>query len=131
MTKKIEIAALLIVIAIAVGVPLTILAYQYVYRPAQDPQAVTLIMRITENGGFEPNVIHLKKGQLVRLNVTSHDVSHGFLIGELGVDGGVIEAGKWKTIEFVPQEAGEFSFTCNIRCSPQHAKLRGKIIVED
>jgi cytochrome c oxidase subunit 2 len=128
---KLEIAAVLVVLAVVLGTPTIILGYQFAYRPAQDPQAITLIMRTAENGNFMPSVIRVKKGQLVRLHLTSYDVAHGFLIGELGVDGGVIEAGKWKTVEFVPEEAGEFSFTCNIRCSPQHAKVRGKIIVEE
>lgn len=129
--RRMEIAAALVVLAVILGTPTIILAYQFAYRPAQEPQAITLIMRTAENGNITPSVIRVKKGQLVRLHLTSYDVAHGFLIGELGVDAGVIEAGKWKTVEFVPDEAGEFSFTCNIRCSPQHAKVRGKIIVEE
>lgn len=129
--KKIEAVSIVTVIGILVAVPLLIIAYQYLYAPAQDPNAITLIMRTPENGNVTPQVIHVKKGQLVTLRVTSHDVTHGLMIAELGVDGGEIQAGKWKTVQFTPQEAGEFSYTCNIRCSPLHPRARGKIIVEE
>lgn len=129
--KKLEIAAILAVLAVLIVTPAAILAYQYGYVPNQSANDVTLIMRAPENGGPTPLVIHVKKGKLVRLHVTSHDVAHGFLIGELGVDGGVIEPGKWKVVEFTPDEAGEFGYTCNIRCSVRHPEVRGKIIVDE
>jgi cytochrome c oxidase subunit 2 len=129
--KKVELAAVLLVLLVIVGTPSIILAYQFAFRPAPDVQEVTLIMRAPENGNITPSVIRVKKGQRVRLHVTSHDVTHGLLFGELGVDAGVIEAGKWKTVEFTPEETGEFSFTCNIRCSLQHPKVRGVIVVEE
>jgi heme/copper-type cytochrome/quinol oxidase subunit 2 len=132
--KRNEIIAALAAFAMLILMPGVILAYQYVYVPAQSPQNVndvTIIMRAPENGNITPTVIHAKVGQLVRLHITSHDVAHAFWIGELGVDAGVIEPGKWTTIEFTPDEAGEFSYTCNVRCSPQHNLVRGKLIVEE
>ncbi|MBI5878754.1 MAG: cupredoxin domain-containing protein [Chloroflexi bacterium] len=129
--KKLEVISVAAVLAIIIAVPLLIVAYQYVYAPAQDPQAITLIMRTPENGNVTPLVIRVKKGQPVTLHVTSHDVTHGLMIAELGVDAGVIHAGKWTTVQFTPEEVGEFSYTCNIRCSPLHPKARGMIIVEE
>ena len=131
--KKFEIAATLAVFAMLVLMPGVILAYQYVYVPNQSKEVndVTIIMRAPENGNITPTVVHAKVGQLVRLHITSHDVAHAFWIGELGVDAGVIEPGKWVTIEFTPEEAGEFSYTCNVRCSPQHNLVRGKLVVDE
>lgn len=132
--KKFEIAAVLAALAIILVMPGAVIAYQYGLVPsssAKNVNEVTLIMRAPENGNMTPAVIHAKKGQLVRLRITSHDVAHAFWIGELGVDAGVIEPGKWVTIEFTPDEVGEFSYTCNIRCSPQHNLVRGKLIVEE
>ncbi len=129
--KKLETAAIVAVLGILIAVPAGILAYQYGYVPNQSANDITLVMRTPENGGPSPAIIHVKLGQLVRLHITSHDVAHGFLIGDLGVDGGVIEPGKWKIVEFTPDEAGEYSFTCNIRCSARHPEVRGKIIVDD
>ncbi len=132
--KKFEIAAALAVFAMLVLMPGVILAYQFVYVPAQSTNAVkdvTIIMRTAEDGNITPKEIHVKVGQLVRLHITSGDVAHAFWIGELGVDAGVIEPGKWTTIEFTPDEAGEYSYTCNVRCSPRHAEVRGKLIVEE
>lgn len=129
--KKFETAAILAVLSILIVAPVAIVAYQYGYVPHQSANDITLIMQTPENGGPSPSIIHVKIGEPVRLHITSHDVAHGFLIGELGVDGGVIEPGKWKVVEFTPDEAGEYSFTCNIRCSPRHPEVRGKIIVDD
>lgn len=128
--KKLEIVALFAVLASLVIAPGVILAYQYVYVPSQSHD-ITIIMRTPEDGNVLPAEIHLKVNQTYRLHITSSDVAHGFLIGEFGVDAGVIEPGKWTTVEFKPDEVGEFSFTCNIRCSPNHAQVRGKFIVEE
>ncbi len=129
--KRLEIVALLAVLATLLLVPGVVLAYKYAYVPSLAPHEINLIMRTPENGNPMPSVIHVKKGQKVRLHITSADVAHGFRIGELGVDAGVIEPGKWQVIEFTPDEAGEYTFTCNIRCSPRHADVRGKIIVDE
>ncbi len=129
--NKYEIIAVIAVLASLFVLPGAILAYQYGYHPNTNAQEVTLIMRAPENGNISPSVIHVKKGQLVRLHVTSQDVAHGLFLTDFGIDAGVVEPGKWMTVEFTPDEVGEFNFTCNIRCSVDHPKVRGKIIVED
>ena len=126
--KRIEIIGIVLVALVVIGTPVAAFAYQSV-SSAQNCQ--TVAMRIYESGGPLPDVVYVKKGQAVCLRLTSYDVTHGFIISDLGIDAGAIHPGKWTVLNFVPQESGEFSFVCSIRCSPMHSRLRGKIIVED
>jgi cytochrome c oxidase subunit 2 len=129
--RKWEITAVTLVLAALVGLPLTVYAYQSWVIPRQRSGVITVVMRTTENGGIQPGVIRVKKGDTVRLLVTSQDVAHGIRIKEFDVNEYPISAGKYKLIEFVADQAGTFDFICNITCSPRHAELKGQLIVED
>ncbi len=79
---------------------------------------------------WDPSVLEVKKGELVRLIVHNADVQHGLVIPELGVlnidipsDGAVIE--------FTPEKAGTFRFFCSYYCGDGHGIMQGKIIVEE
>ena len=127
--KRFEVIAALLVLLVLVGTPVSVFAFQAV--SSSTAECKTIIMRTYENGNPTPAETHVKKGQKVCLRLTSHDVTHGFLISDLGVDAGEIHAGKWTKVEFVPQEAGTFNFVCTLRCSPLHSRVRGAIVVED
>lgn len=129
--RKWEIAAVALVLAVLVGLPTAVYAYQSVYLPARHPDVITVTMRTVEHGNVSPRVIRVKKGDVVRLRLTSEDVSHGFRIKELGVKVYPIKAGKFETVEFVAEEAGTFDFICNITCSPRHEEMKGQLIVEE
>lgn len=128
---KLEIVAVVLVLIVVLGVPAAVYAYQSVYLPSQRPDVITVIMRTPEHGNLSPSVIRVKKGDVVRLRLTSEDVSHGFRIKEFDVKVYPIKAGKFETVEFVPDLAGTFDFYCNITCSPRHAEVKGQLIVEE
>lgn len=78
---------------------------------------------------WEPAMLTVKKGELVRLIVHNADVMHGLVIPELGVmnvdippDGAVIE--------FVADKLGTFEFFCSYYCGEGHMEMQGKIVVE-
>ncbi|OEH85060.1 hypothetical protein BHU72_05470 [Desulfuribacillus stibiiarsenatis] len=96
----------------------------------KDPDVIDVYLRAHEKGGFSPSRIVVQEGQLVKLRLISEDVSHGFSIGELGVDSGRIKPGEIKVIEFIAEGPGEYGYVCNIICSPLHAKIRGTLIVQ-
>ena len=73
----------------------------------------------------------VKRGERVRLRIRSEDVVHGFAIGRMGVDVGPIEPGKTATVEFVADQAGEFTFYCTTWCDPNHPRMRGTLEVRD
>lgn len=80
--------------------------------------------------GYSPDPIKVKKGDMVKLLVTSRDVKHGFYIKEYGINN-EIEKGKITEINFLADKAGEFPVLCTIYCGGGHSSMKGKLIVED
>ncbi len=130
---KREFLALGALLIILVGIPTSIFAYQRVYLPASygETVVVDLIARVPEAGGWSPEIITVNKGDTVRLRITSPNVVHGFAIGRMGIDVGQILPGEVTTVEFVAEEAGRFTFYCNVWCSPTHSRMRGTLEVID
>lgn len=79
---------------------------------------------------FEPIVIEVNQGDLVRLNVISEDVPHGLAISSQEYDINVqVASGSTETVEFVASENGEFTFVCSVMCGEGHFNMRGLLIV--
>ncbi len=83
-------------------------------------------VKVTVKGGYAPDVIVVKQGQPVRLDFYRDETSsctEQVVFGDFGI---VRDLPAYKTtpIEFTPDKAGEFTFTCGMNM------LRGKIIVE-
>jgi len=93
--------------------------------------AIDLVARQPDAGGWSRERIVVKSGQRVRLRIRSEDVVHGFAIGRLGVDAGLIEPGKVTTVEFVANGTGEFTYYCTTWCDPNHPRMRGVLEVRD
>lgn len=90
------------------------------------------IRTIAVEGGafyYKPNEIRVKKGEKVKVVLSSKDMVHDFVIDELGVRTAVIKAGDTGTVEFTADKAGTFEYYCSIG---QHRKngMVGKLIVE-
>jgi len=80
--------------------------------------------------GYDPDPIVIKKGEKVRLELKSRDVTHGFGIAALSIDER-IPAGQTTTLEFTPEKPGEYHIHCTVYCGPGHEKMHGTLrIVE-
>jgi len=79
---------------------------------------------------FIPSTITVQKGESVRLNIQSIDVTHGFAITAFGVSE-TLTPGNTVTVEFVADKAGTFSFFCTVFCGLGHSGMRGTLIVEE
>lgn len=117
---------------------LLILAVSFIAVPmldstlmSKEPNEIIIRLSVVEAGGYDPDVIIVKKGEPVKLILIGMDVVHGFAIESLGVDAGVIHPGEQVSIEFTPEEEGEFEFTCTVICSSSHPLMSGKIVVEE
>ncbi len=78
-------------------------------------------------GGYTPDVIVVERGKPVRLNFVrqeSASCSEMLLLPAFNKSAKLPE-GETVAIEFLPKEAGEYGFQC------QMGMLRGKLIVED
>ncbi len=78
------------------------------------PEDGTIEIAITAKfATFEPSTITVAKGQIVKLTITSTDISHTFTIDELGINVAV-GSGQTVTKEFIVEEAGTFAFYCAV-----------------
>ena len=119
----------LVAFVITVGV-LALPAMDGLIMP-QEPDEIIIRMYVQEYLGFDSNETVIKKGETVKLVLISMDVAHGFIIPELDINSGIILPGEKKVIEFTPEEEGEYTFMCSVKCSATHSLMRGKIIVEE
>ena len=77
-------------------------------------------------GGYEPDVIVVRKGQPVRLDFYRDETascSDTVVFGDFGI-AKPLPAFKTTPVEFTPDRAGEFTFTCGMNM------MRGKLVVE-
>ncbi len=83
-------------------------------------------IKVTVKGGYSPDVIVVKEGTPVRLDFYRDETascSEQVVFGDFGIARD-LPAFKTTPIEFTPDKAGEFTFTCGMNM------IRGKIIVE-
>jgi cytochrome c oxidase subunit 2 len=93
---------------------------------AQEPKVINITAKRFE---FSPNQITLKRGEPVKLVLTSNDVTHGFFLKPLKIDE-VIVPGKTTEINLTPQTAGTYLLICDHFCGVNHGAMNMKIVVE-
>jgi cytochrome c oxidase subunit II len=93
---------------------------------AQEPRVINITAKRFE---FSPNQVTLKKGEPVKLLLTSNDVTHGFFLKPLKIDE-VIVPGRTTEISLTPQTAGTYLLICDHFCGVNHAAMNMKIVVE-
>ncbi len=115
--RRIALAAL-IVVALAALMP---------HRTrAQEPRVIEIVAQRFQ---FTPNQITLKRGEPVKLRLTSNDVTHGFFLRPLKIDE-VIQPGKTTEVDLTPQTPGTYLLICDHFCGVNHAAMNMKIVVE-
>ncbi|MBV9146582.1 MAG: cupredoxin domain-containing protein [Acidobacteria bacterium] len=95
-------------------------------KPAADAVHMQVTMR---RFAIEPDVIRVKQGQNIVLDVSTKDVEHGFEVQDLGINE-PIQPGKPAEIPIDTSRKGEFRVACSIRCGPGHEDMTAKIVVE-
>lgn len=93
------------------------------------PAAVREFKITAKQWEFVPGTIRVKKGEKVRLVVTSADAVHGIMLSEYNINKSV-KPGETVTIEFTADKAGTFAMICSVQCGAGHADMRGQLIVE-
>ena len=82
---------------------------------------------VTVKGGYTPDVIIVKKGKPVRLvfeRLESSPCSERVVFKDFDISK-LLPEGEKIAIEFTPERAGEYEFTC------QMGMYRGKLVVEE
>ena len=84
---------------------------------------------------WEPDTVVVKKGEKIRLIVTTADVPHGFELEGIVIPGWDPEKAITKddkiVLEFTADESGVWDMVCTIYCGPGHTVMKGKYIVRE
>ncbi|MHB8279412.1 MAG: cupredoxin domain-containing protein [Candidatus Humimicrobiaceae bacterium] len=75
--------------------------------------------------------IVVKKGDTLIFRITSADVTHSFLIEELGIDSGPLKTGFINEVKLKADKVGSYTFKCGYVCHIRHGQMVGKLIVEE
>ena len=109
-----------------------LLAFTLWPAPAQQPdpevpgrRAFTLTAR---KFVFEPEVIDVRRNDIVQLTITSTDIAHSFTVDAYRIQKR-IPAGGTLTFSFRADEVGRFPFYCSMRADPGCQEMRGELIV--
>jgi cytochrome c oxidase subunit 2 len=90
------------------------------------PRAIVITAKRFE---FVPSTITLKKGEAVKLFVTSEDVIHGFFLRQLKIDTELVP-GETQQITVTPESAGTFTAFCDHFCGSGHGNMKLTVVVE-
>ena len=121
MHSQIRVAAALLVVGVA-GVTMGGSGV----RAAGDPNVITITARRFE---FSPREITLKRGETVKLQLTTEDVTHGFFVKPLGIDEEIVP-GRTTEVVVTPQAEGRYSTICDHFCGAGHGNMKMTIVVE-
>ena len=107
-----------------------VLAAFTVTRSAHADESPRVIEITAKRFAFTPDVITLKKGETVKIRLTSEDVTHGFFLRPLKIDED-IQPGKSTEITLTPQIAGKFTTICDHFCGVNHGNMKMTIVVTE
>lgn len=93
---------------------------------ADEPRVIDITAKRFE---FSPATITLKKGEAVKLRVTSEDVTHGLFLRPLKIDAD-LEPGQTREMTVTPEKTGTFLAICHHFCGAQHGNMKLTIVVE-
>ncbi|MBI0578711.1 cupredoxin domain-containing protein [Neobacillus cucumis] len=86
---------------------------------------VVTIKVMAKDFEYDKKVIHVKKGDKVRITLQSDDGGHGFALPAFNVN---IQGNK--SAEFTANKTGTFEYHCSVVCGAGHSKMTGKLIVD-
>ena len=126
-TRKVLVASVMTAVTAGVIVGLSACTAP---KPIQPKHAGPVVRITASQFHFTPNRITLIKGQTVTLELTSDDVTHGFMIRPLKIDTD-IKPGEVTDITVTPAAAGTFKAICDHYCGFGHGDMRMTVVVEE
>lgn len=99
-------------------------------NPQRYATKIKTIDFVTSQFKFTPALITVNKNDIVRLIVTSSDVTHGVYIKDYHINV-PIEKGEKKVIEFVADKVGKFTIMCSVYCGPGHHQMKATLVVKN
>lgn len=108
---------------------LAILVMGFVFFKSSNPTGSIVkenIREITLNASrfqYNPDIIEVKKGDRIKININNLDTIHGIRIPDFNVKGN-------STVEFIADKTGTFDFYCTVFCGDGHKDMKGTLIVK-
>ena len=93
-------------------------------------QGVHVIQVMLRKYEFSPGLLHVRKGERVKLVMTAADHDHGFKLDDFDIDQ-KIPKGTTVVVEFTADKAGTFQFRCSSVCGMGHRGMKGTLVVEE
>lgn len=91
--------------------------------PARGDGAIKTVEITAKRFEFSPNKVTLKKGETVKIHVTSQDVTHGLFLRALKIDTD-IPAGQSVDVTVTPTQVGSFTAICHHFCGAGHGNMK-------
>lgn len=88
-----------------------------------------MIKMTAELWKFTPNVVRVKQGEDVTLEITGISGTHGIAIPGLGINETIIQ-GNTVSVKIPTDKTGTFDFACSVLCGSGHNDMTGQIIIE-
>ncbi len=79
-------------------------------------------------GQREINALHIPKGEIIKLTMTSEDVIHSFFVPAFRVKQDVVP-GRYTTVWFEATKAGTYHLFCTEYCGSHHSRMIGSVTV--
>jgi plastocyanin len=113
-------------------------------RPALAPPRERDLIITAHKYGYDPAVVHVNRGDRVRIRLVAKDVTHGFYLEGYDLDAKVRPENPtfWlrqpsvgeqyhevEQIEFVARRTGKFRYRCSTTCGYMHPFMQGELIV--
>ena len=128
--RALDLAILVGVLALVVGGIVGARLYQGPLAAEQGTIDLVGTVPVVGGGGWSVRETHVKQGETVTLRLSSEDVTHGFLIPDLGIEAQPIAPGTYQTITFRADRPGVYTYYCNVLCSHRHGAMIGKLVVD-
>lgn len=97
-------------------------------QPEPEPAGRRTVALTARKFEFEPEVIDVRRNDVVRLTITSPDIAHSFTIDAYRIQKRIPPGGS-VTFEFRADEVGRFPFYCSMRADQGCQEMRGELIV--
>ena len=94
-------------------------------RAQGEPRVIMITARRFE---FSPNLVTLARGETVKLQIKSEDVTHGLFLRPLGIDAEIVP-GRVTELTVRPETTGTYRAICDHFCGAGHGGMKMTIIV--
>jgi heme/copper-type cytochrome/quinol oxidase subunit 2 len=97
--------------------------------PAVNAWTATVDLVVSADG-FRPKVVNVRKGDAVRLSITSADGEHCFALDAWRIEKRV-RPGKATVVDIAPEKTGTFPFYCCLETGAAAEREHGRLVVTE